>query len=212
MQSTFLTLHSKGQQCDETEHGGSYHDKNQECPTMLAVMDAWEGYLGLDKPALDYRKQVYPKECYVSSPNVLTVGKASNTTVIAALAIWEKARIYARFAQPVDSGVCKIRTLYNSYSLLKKNRLKRINIFVDSNEAFNKFLDVSQKRCNEFDHKINDKLREQAFSNNAVGRSCKYVCSSQNLYKTERISQEYQEHSSAARKLNSKGAQLTNRR
>jgi len=33
----------------------------------------------------------------------------------------------------------------------------------------------------------NDKLREQAFSNNAVGRSCKYVYSWQNLDNTERL-------------------------
>jgi len=33
--------------------------------------------------------------------------------VVAAL-IWEKARIYAHFAQHVDSSVCEIRTWYDS--------------------------------------------------------------------------------------------------
>jgi len=78
---------------------------------------------------------------------------ATKATVVAALEIWEQAKIYAHFAQHVDSGVCKSPTLYDSYSLLKKTRLKRINIFIDSNEALNEFFDISQKRCNEFDHK-----------------------------------------------------------
>jgi len=46
--------------------------------------------------------------------NGLTVGKATKVTVVAALAIWEKTRLYANFAQHVYSGVCKIRTLYHS--------------------------------------------------------------------------------------------------
>jgi len=48
-------------------------------------------------------------------------------------------------AQHADSCVCKIQRLYDSYSLLKKNKLKRINIFIDSNEALNEFVDISQK-------------------------------------------------------------------
>src|SRR6218665_2721447 len=77
---------------------------------------------------------------YIIIKNGLTVGKATKATVVAALAICEKARIYmyAHFAQHVDSGVCDIRTLYDSYSLQKKNILKQINICIDSNEALNK--------------------------------------------------------------------------
>jgi len=60
---------------------------------------------------LDYRKWVYHKEFYVSSPK---------WSKAAALAIWDKARINST-ARLVDSGVDKIRTLYESYSLLKKN-------------------------------------------------------------------------------------------
>src|SRR6218665_1109895 len=113
--------------------------------------------------------------------NGLTVGKAAKATAVAALAIWEKARIYmyAHFAQHVDSGVFKIRTLYDSYSLQKKNRLKQINIFIDSNEALNKLFNISQKDL--MNSITNDKSREQALSSNAVGylgRSCKYVSSS----------------------------------
>ena len=52
--------------------------------------------------------------------NGLTIFKASTATVIVALAIWEKARICAHFAQHMESGVCKIPMLYDSYSLLKK--------------------------------------------------------------------------------------------
>ena len=113
--------------------------------------------------------------------------------------------MYAHFAQHVDSGVCKIRTLYDSYSLQKKNRLKQINIFIDSNEALNKLFGVSQKDL--MNSITNDKSREQALSSNAVGylgRSCKYVCSRQNLDKTERPIRI--PRTPAARKLNNIGA------
>ena len=50
--------------------------------------------------------------------NELEVGKAAKVTVVAAFVISEKARIYAQFAQYVDSSVCKIQTLYDNCSLL----------------------------------------------------------------------------------------------
>ena len=116
---------------------------------------------------------------YIIIKNGLTVGKATKATVVAALAICEKARIYmyAHFAKHVDSGVCKIRTLYDSYSLQKKNRLKQINIFIDSNEALNKLFGISQKDL--MNSITNDISREQALSSNAVGYLGRsgYVCS-----------------------------------
>ena len=71
------------------------------------------------------------------------VDKATKATVVAA--IWKKAGIYAHFVEHVDSDVCKIRTLYDSYSLLELNWLKRINVFIDSNKAWNELSDISQK-------------------------------------------------------------------
>jgi len=50
-----------------------------------------------------------------------------------------------------------------------------IKVFIDSNEALIELFDISQKDV--MNLKTNDKLWEQALSNNAVGRSCRYVCS-----------------------------------
>jgi len=72
--------------------------------------------------------------------NGLTFGTASKATVIATLAIWEKARILCTLCT-----ACGFRTLYESYSLLKKNRLKRINIFIDSDEVLNESLTSHKK-------------------------------------------------------------------
>src|SRR6218665_3870895 len=99
-----------------------------------------------------------------------TVGKAEKGTVVAALVIWEKVRIYAHFAQHVISSVCKTRTWYDNCCLLKNNRL-----CVESNEASFELFDISQKYV--MNSTTNDKLREQAISNNAVERSHKYVYS-----------------------------------
>ena len=43
--------------------------------------------------------------------NGLQISKAAEATEVAALAVWEKARIFAHFAQHVDSGVCNIRCM-----------------------------------------------------------------------------------------------------
>jgi len=102
------------------------------------------------------------------------VGKAAKATLVAALVISEKLQ---------SMHTCKILTLYDSCSLLQKNRFKGIKNFYRFKWSCNWTLWHITTRCNDFDHK----LREQALSNNAVGRSCKYAygCSWQNLDKTE---------------------------
>jgi len=55
--------------------------------------------------------------------------------------------------------------VYDNYGLLG------FYIFIDSNDALNELFDISQM-INEFDHK-NHNLKEQALSNNAIGRYCK---------------------------------------
>jgi len=116
-----------------------------------------------------------PRNCKDHHQNGPTVGMATKATVVDLL-IWEKARIYAHFAQHVDSSVCNIRTLYDSCSLLNKNRFKEMKIFSDSNET-----NWTLWQKDVMNSITNDKLREQALSNNAVRRSCKYVCFWQNL-------------------------------
>jgi len=57
----------------------------------------------------------------------------------------------------------------------EEKRFEVMKIFIDSNEALIELFDISQKDL--MNLITNDKLRAQALSNNAVGRSCKYVCS-----------------------------------
>ena len=133
----------------------SYRDINQESPHNAGCKKCLRRIvLGLDKQFLMLwtkengfilRKSMYHHQ------NELTVGKTLQATVLAALAIWEKARIYEHFAQHVDSDVCAIRTLYDSYSLLKKNIhiIKRINLCIGSNKALDEFFDIITRRCDE---------------------------------------------------------------
>src|SRR6218665_2077873 len=97
----------------------------------------------------------------------------STVGLVAALVILENVRIYAQFAQYVDSSVCKIRTWYDRCSLLNKNRFKGMKIVSNSNKTLIELFYISQRDVT--NSITNDKFREQVLSNNAVRRSCKYV-------------------------------------